>query len=341
MKIAIVGIKRKYQEISEEYRSLFNRFHLEIPYYYARDGQNDVVISTVDYEEDQPTKFSAGVGSLICKKEQFVRDEKFDVVIHWRAWNESLYKPEAINVMLSQDHSFSDQWQRDASAAFTQGKLYGILCFRTWHARNTLRECPWLTEERVILDTTFGVDTDVYYPSSDKNPYEMLWSSDPGRGLDDAILLALRLHQRDKRFKLHICYPDYVRHPQRLNHPALIWHGFVPAGEMLFDIFRTTGVLPYTSTFPEPSSRVHRQAQAAGSMVLYPKDMGTPSEVISHLETGIVSDIAGWADVIEDFVSSGVWKEISQRSRIFAVSEKWSVQAARFNDKMVDILKEM
>ena len=118
--------------------------------------------------------------------------------------------------------------------------------------------------------------------------------------------------------------------PIKVNHPALIWHGFIPAGQKLWNLFRNTGVLPYTSTFPEPSSRVHRQAQAAGSLVLYPPNMGTPSEVIKNLETGIVS-YSPWADTIQELVESGKWKEIGVKAREFAISERWEVQAQRFN----------
>jgi len=337
MKIAFVGIKRKYQEIPEDYRDSFNQYHLELPYYYAKYGNNDVVISTLDYEDDG-VQFEAG--SLKCMLEKSVQLSKFDVVVHWRRWFPEFYDPGAINVINCQDHSFSQEWTSSASIAFRSGQLYGILCFKSWHKRNLLIECPWLTEDRALEGVTLGVDTDIYKPSVNKDPYQMLWSSDPGRGMSGAIALVMKLFQIDKRFRLHLCYPDYVKQPQKIQHPALVWHGSISNGPKLWNMFNDTGILPYTSTFKEPSSRAHRQAQAAGSLVLYPPNMGTPSELIENNITGVVDNQSLWPDRIIDLIKSGKWLEIGQNARKFAESQSWKVQAENFNNLIIGILKE-
>ena len=331
MKIAFVGVKRKYQELAPEYRDFFNQYHLELPYYFARDGRNKVLISTIDYE-DEGISFDGG-GYLVCSTEDVVQrpHEEFDVVVHWRKWFPELYRPEAINVINCQDHSFSAEWQAGASQAFKEGKLYGILCFPHWHKKNLLRECPWLPEDRTLDGVTLGVDTDIYRPVEQKNPREMLWASDPGRGLQGALQLALQLFQRDRGFRLHVCYPDYCPPIQKISHPAIVWQGNVPNGPRLWDLFNWCGTLPYTCTFMEPSSRAHRQAQAAGSMVLYPPGMGTPSDLIRENGGGIVAPINEWVDTILENVNSGAWQTYGQKAREVAVSENWAVQAQRFN----------
>lgn len=335
MQVAFVGIKRSFQEIPEGYREYFVKYHLEIPYYYARDGDIEVVITTTDYESepilfDNDNDFSH---LQLITEQRFKQDKsKYDVVIHWRKWFEDLYKPDAINVLHTCDHTYQNEWKESVLKAVSEGKLKYILCYRTWHQQNLLEELEHkIDESMTVVDMTLGVDTDIYKPDwNNKNPYHMLWSSDPGRGLNGAIELALKLYQKDKRFKLSVCYPDYIKNIPQIRHPAIDWKGCIPNGEKLWSLFNTCGILPYTSTFKEPSSRAHRQAMAAGSLVLYPPNMGSPSFLIENGVTGIVSPINTWVDKIINEVNSGSWKEKAQNARAYAVTENWGVQAKRF-----------
>ena len=339
MRVAFVGVKRKYQELDPEYRALFNEYHLELPYYFARDGGNEVTITTVDHS-GFTTPVSGSV-DLSCRTEkEFVDDSttQYDVVVHWRKWFPELYRPEAINVINCQDHSFNQEWKDAVNQARVSGKLSGILCFPTWHKRNLALETG-LPLDFLIDGLTLGVDTEIYRPV-EKDPYKMLWASDPGRGLDSTLELAINLWRRDRRFILHVCVPDYVGNRSSFSHPAIAFHGNVPNGPKLWDLFNTSGILPYTSCFKEPSSRAHRQAQAAGAMVFYPPDMGSPSELIESGRTGIVAPIQEWADRIGRMVASEEHREIGRQAREFAVSENWAVQAERFNRHFERLLAE-
>ena len=332
MRIAFVGVKRKYQELTPEYREPFNRYHLELPYYFARDGGNNVTITTVDYDSP-PTRFSMDYSDFLeCQTEENYKSEgrHFDVVVHWRKWFPELNKPGALNLLNCQDHSFSHEWKDSVRRAINSGQLYGILCFPGWHKRN-IHEETGIPMDRLFDGVTLGVDTDVYKPAPVKDPFQMLWASDPGRGIVPAVLLAAELFQRDKRFRLHVCVPDYVKGMFPYSHPSIVYHGFVPNGPKLWELFNSSGILPYTSCFKEPSSRAHRQAQAAGCLVLYPPDMGTPSELIQHELTGIVEPIDKWADRIRNYAVHKEMTEIGSQAREFAVSENWSVQAQNFN----------
>lgn len=346
MKVAFVGVKRKYQELPSQYIHNFNRYHLELPYYFARDGGNDVTISTVDMNLDSSYFRMIGDGlkhpnflEMKIESEFAASDEKFDVVIHWRRWFPELYRPEAINLINCQDHSFSQEWKQSVRQAMNEGKLNGILCFPAWHKKN-LHEETGIPLDRLYDGVTLGVDTGIYIPAIVKDPFQMLWASDPGRGLIDAIKLAIQLFSKDKRYRLNICYPDYVTARPVFNHPALVMRGNVSNGPELWNLFNSTGVLPYTSCFKEPSSRAHRQAQSAGSLVMYPKNMGTPSDLIESGKTGIVADIDTWSDTINDLVQSGKWKEIGDNARKLAVSENWEVQSKRFNNLMERLIGE-
>ena len=248
LKVAFVGVKRKYQEFKPEYRDAFNRFHLEMPFYYARYGGIDVEITTVDYDESS-VKGLEGGGSIRCIHEQSwiqtPEHHQADIIIHWRKWFPELYRPDAINVIMSQDHSFTQEWKDSARIAYGDGQLYGIMCFPTWHKGNLLRELGgWMNPDRAIEGLHLGVDPEIYTPAPDKNPYDMLWASDPGRGLQNAIAVATQLHGFDRRFKLHISYPDYCRKPDIPKHAALIDHGQVPNGAYLQQLFNTCGVMP-------------------------------------------------------------------------------------------------
>lgn len=337
MKVAFVGVKRKYQELAPEYKSFFNQYHLELPYYYARGAGLNVTLTTVDHSDEG---IPVGMGVLRCmKEEEFQKNEEhFDVVVHWRKWFPELYRPEAINMINCQDHSFSSEWKVTAMDAYAEGKLHGILCFPTWHKRNLLQELNGaLRPEHAIDGLTLGVDTDVYKPSVKKDPYQLLWASDPGRGLNQVYGIFGQLYAIDQRFRLNVCYPDYCAKPSVPSHPGIIDRGNVPNGPGLWDLFNNCGILVYPSTFMEPSSRAHRQAMAAGSLVLYPPGRGSPSELIQHLKTGYVCDTSSWPAIILGEVQ-GHWKEIGDAARQYAISENWDVQAERFEKYFSKIL---
>ncbi len=100
-----------------------------------------------------------------------------------------------------------------------------------------------------------------------------------------------------------MCWPDYAKDYSTVSslaasHPAFELHKNLDNGPQLWSLFNKCGFLPYTSTFKEPSSRAHRQAMAAGCVVLYPPDMGSPSELIKDRMTGYVMSTDKWIDKI-------------------------------------------
>ncbi len=330
LEVAFVGIKRDYSKLDPDYIDFFNQYHLEIPFYYAKHSNCVVTIVTTSYSSPF-RKFDFG-GSIRCITEAQYLEEKrnYDVVVHWRKWFEEFHASSAVNVINCCDYNFSSQWLSDVRTATAAKKLYGILCFPTWHEQQLRHEIG--SSVRLITGLHLGVDTDIYCPHPDKDPYQMLWASDPGRGLNSALSLAARLASIDKRFVLNICYPDYVPKPFIPDVPFVVDHGNIGNGQKLWHLFNTCGILPYTSTFHEPSSRAHRQAQAAGSLVLYPPAMGSPSSLIEDGVTGYVRPLEEWTGLILRAVSNGSWATFGKHARDFAVSENWSVQAARFHE---------
>jgi hypothetical protein len=338
VRVAFVGVRRSPADMPDGYWPTFVRYHLELPWYYARHAPIHVDLvhpEPISYHES----FESG-GSIACITETEYRDHtayRYDVVVHWRRWFPEMYDHLSRNVVLSQDHSYGDDWKRPIARAFIDGELDGILVFPTWHRENIERELRGLvSESRLYEGMTLGVDTDVYSPGA-KDPYHLLWASDPGRGLDGLINPFLRLWQKDRRFHLTVTYPDYVR-PESLTrfepflrHPGVTHLRGVRNGPQLWELFNRSSFLPYSSNFLEPSSRCHRQAMAAGSVVLYPPDMGTPSRLIETGMTGIVEPIGIWPDVIDTMVKTGRWAEVGRNARQLALSESWAVQAQRFH----------
>lgn len=341
--VAFVGMRRAPSSMPAEYWSTFVRYHLELPWYYARHSDCRVHLTT-----SEPIKYSEefrdqGGGTISCLTEGQYLDpfykethQPYDVVVHWRKWHDELYFPGARNVILSQDHSYSDDWKNPVYHALERGRLDGILCFPTWHRRQLVQELGLFPPERLYEGLTLGVDVHTYHPV-DKDPFHLLWASDPGRGLGNLIDPFLKLWNRDRRFHLTVTYPDYVQ-PQTvaqfltfLRHPGVRHLPGLRNGPELWNLFNGVGFLPYSSTFPEPSSRCHRQAQAAGSVVLYPPGMGTPSELIEPWRTGIVRDPVEWPDHIMDVASSPeMFSDLGRAARQLAESESWEVQANRF-----------
>lgn len=346
MRVAFVGVKRRYRDLDPSYVDDFNRFHLELPYYFARDGRNDVTITTVDHSDGGgfvfPSTFGDDrrIGRLNCTTEgAFVDDTttSYDVVVHWRRWFPEFYRPEAVNVINCQDHSFSAEWLGTVHSAATAGRLWGILCFPGWHESNLRQELA-APSIRTISGLTLGVDTEIYTPHPEKDPRRLLWASDPGRGLQSAVELAGRLHHLDRRYHLDVCHPDYAS-CRPGSEQAVTFVGNIRNGPDLWNMFNRAGVLPYTSTFMEPSSRAHRQAMAAGCLVLYPPDRGTPSEQIVDGVTGFVRPVETWATtILRTVTSSDEYGRITAAARMFAVSENWAVQAKRFNGYFEGVL---
>lgn len=350
--VAFVGMRREPSTLPADYWSTFVRFHLELPWYYARFSSCHIHLTTIEpviYSEDF-TQLGGGTISTLTEG-QFLdptfkeEHNPYDVVVHWRKWFDELYVPGARNVILSQDHSYSDQWKSQVVAAFKSGRLDGILVFPTWHKYNTAQELDGLVPAANLYEgMTLGVDTDVYTPG-EKDPYSLLWASDPGRGLDHLVDPFLKLWNKDRRFTLTVTYPDYVKQESIarfagfFKHPGVRHLPSVRNGEELWKLFNRSAAVPYSSTFPEPSSRCHRQAMAAGSMVLYPPQMGTPSHLIENGFTGIVEDTGLWPDTIYSHVKSGRWAEIGHNARAFAISENWAVQANRFHSFFCKDLK--
>ena len=340
MKIAFVGIKRSPSGMPEGYWPTFVRYHLELPWYYSRYAPIDVDIvhpEPIEYHEDFT---SDGGGSIRCVTESDHREcihGHYDAIIHWRRWHDDLSDQLSRNILLSQDHSYDDRWKSQVSNAFRIGLLDGILVFPTWHRENTRRELHGIIpDSRLYEGMTLGVDTNVYLPGI-KDPFSLLWASDPGRGLGELINPFLRLWQMDRRYRLTVTYPDYVRpeslalYASFLRHPGVTHLQGVRNGPALWDLFNRAAYLPYSSTFLEPSSRCHRQAMAAGCVVLYPPNAGTPSHLIESGLTGIVEPVSLWPDVIHSLNVTGRDAEIGHNARQYALSENWAVQARRFH----------
>jgi glycosyltransferase involved in cell wall biosynthesis len=343
MKIAFVGITRDYSQLTEDYIRFFNKYHLEIPFYYAELGGNDVTVVTPGYNSNVETFESGGTFKNISELYYNTSHEKYDVVIHWRKWFDKFYKGDTLNLLHTCDHSYSQEWKNDVLTAFSKNKLYGILCYKTWHQEHLfdVELNGYIPRDRFIDGMTFGVDTTIYKPSDNSDPRALLWSSDPGRGLMEVIPIAIKLWQRDKRYKLHVCYPDYVKQKPSIQHPSIVVHGNVPNGPKLWKLFSEVGTMPYTSTFREPSSRAFRQAQAAGNLVLYPPDMGTPSRVIEDGTTGFVRPVNDWIRLIFDTIENKeLYNRICKAARQQAENENWQVQANRFNERIKKILGE-
>ena len=343
--VAFVGMRRAPSSMPADYWSTFVRFHLELPWYYARHSDCRVHLTTTERVEYSQNFTEMKGGTISCLTENQFLDpfykeshNPYDVVIHWRKWIKELYTPGARNVILSQDHSYSEDWKNDVKAAFKAGQLDGILVFPTWHKENVARELNGIVPaDRMYEGMTLGVDTDIYAPNV-KNQFSLLWASDPGRGLDSLVNPFLRLWNKDRRFRLTVTYPDYVR-PESvarfshfLNHPGVTHLPGVRNGQSLWELFNKSAFLPYSSNFQEPSSRCHRQAMAAGCTVLYPPGMGTPSRLIEPNLTGIVEQPDIWPDIIHSMVTTGRWQDVGRNARAYALTENWPVQAKRFFD---------
>lgn len=332
--IAFVGIKRSFKDLPVDVTT-FVRFHLELPFYFVR-GEGDLgirsVVTTVDCEDDDVFSGAHGDTWTQLIHEPDLASKSPDVVVHWRSWQQWARDacPDALHIIQTCDHSYSLEWRDAVTEAYFNGSLAGIICFETWHVRRLREELqlPWST---FITSVHLGVDTGIYRPA-EKDPFQLLWASDPGRGLSRCLDVFAALFKRDNRYRLHVTYPDYVQERPAVSHPGVKIHHNLRNGPALWRLFNESMFVPYPSVFAEPSSRVHRQGQAAGACVVYPPDAGSPSELIQSGRTGYVIpyDAGEWANHIDLLRDIGAAEEVGRCARMFAVTEDWSVQAQRF-----------
>lgn len=352
LNVAFVGVKRKPSDFNESYWENFIRFHLELPYYFAKYSNCKIDVTTVE-KINYKRVFSCGSSVRCITEYEYLNPEfdathePYDVVVHWRKWFDEFYMPSAMNVILSQDHSYSEQWKLNVKCAVDSKKLFGILVFPEWHKKNTLNELEGIVDESMLFDgLTFGVDTDIYYPDSDyRLRYDLLWASDPGRGLENLVEQFLLLWKKDRRYRLTVTYPDYVtkdsvyKFSQFFKHPGVRHIPNLRNCPDLWNLFNRSMFLPYTSNFKEPSSRCYRQAQAAGMIVMYPENMGTPSDIIKNNVDGIIVQHDKICDkILEINNDDKIVESISTNASNFAKTQNWEVQANKFYNFFVSKL---
>jgi hypothetical protein len=336
MRVAFVGMQRKLSELDPSYLRTFFQYHLEIPWYYAVHAGIDVLLVT-----SEPIRFTESFwtgGSFTCVHgDSWKTSVDVDAVVHWRSFDPASARPDVPNILHTCDHSYPQAWLDTVRHASVQGLLHYISCYRTWHVEQVHSELGSVPEDRFLTDLTLGVDSDLYRPEEGRDPYKMLWASDPGRGLQQAMTVAMAAWTLDRRFRLHICYPDYSPKPDVPKHPALVDRGYVKNGPELWELWNSCSILPYASSFKEPSSRAHRQSQSAGMVVLYPPDMGSPSRLIEHGRTGLVLPLGQWPRALLE-AARGKHDVVRSGGRELAVSEDWRVQASRFRKTVSEIL---
>lgn len=355
MRVAFVGIKRPFttikKDIGIDYET-FIRFHIELPFYYSKYGANDVFVTTVDagpktiYELDEwedpkhnIVTSEDGSSMMWVVQESYLAsmstESKPEVVVHWRAWQQWAWDacPDATHLLHTCDHTYGEEWKNNAKTALKNGQLSRIIAFETWHVRQLQQELQ-VGFENFVTQLHLGVDTEIYHPT-EKDPFKLLWASDPGRGLPGCLEVFGELYKKDRRYHLHVLQPDYVKEPLSVSHPGIKVHRNIKNSPELWDMFNTSMFVPYTSTFMEPSSRVHRQGMSAGSVVLYPSDRGSPSELIINGRTGVIIPQSlnkhFWALKINEIRENGQHLSIGTQARMFSLTEDWSVQAERFN----------
>lgn len=303
-------------------------------------SQDSVAITGVDIESPIPLTFDDKNISLISENDLGWFDP--DVVVHWRKWQQWASDStsfDSLHFMQTCDHSYSEEWKTDVRSALDLKLLSHIICFETWHRREMLVELGQRYADRLLTGVHLGVDTDIYRPA-EKDPFKLLWASDPGRGLAGCLDMFIELYKIDRRYTLHVMYPDYVKQHPTFSHPGIKLHRNIANGPKLWDMFNTAAYLPYTSCFKEPSSRAHRQAQAAGCVVMYPENRGSPSELIMDGRTGWVLREHGlpkdWANHIIE--NRDKRESIASQARMFALTEDWSVQSTRFHKIVTELL---
>jgi glycosyltransferase involved in cell wall biosynthesis len=352
MMVAFVGIERPFKELPVPV-DYFVKYHLEIPWYYANNGSFDVVITTKDMGPADDDEAIAGENpkvdtemntSVFIVKEPWLKKSEADVevVVHWRKWFQWAYdaRPDALHIMHCCDHSFGTDWRRSVGQAIDRDQLRAVMVFYGWHAQNTENELDGWCDSRklrraLVTGLHLGVDTKLYYPKK-KDRFRLLWASDPGRGFGQCFQMFQHLKRLDHRYEMDVLYPDYVNGVTIPSFPGVKAHHYV-SGEKLWDFFRHAAFVPYTSTFPEPSSRVHRQGQSCGSVVLYPEKMGTPSDIIAvEQPCGVLMrqpfNPEAWArEIISINSNDDLYEELTRGARRLALREDWSIQAERFS----------
>jgi len=148
-----------------------------------------------------------------------------------------------------------------------------------------------------------------------KTPKTVLFASSPSRGLKQLFQIFSILVKKDPKFELHVCVPERAKRFKFEHIPfhKKIWrfkkdkndlasiYNFAPCQNLHYhsymppytkehwDLFKKCEYLVYPSVFTEPSSRVTTHARGAGCVILYPPNMGSPSDFLTHQVDAIIA----------------------------------------------------
>ncbi len=182
-----------------------------------------------------------------------------------------------------------------------------------WH-RDYVCSVFCIKHDRLLPLPKDGIHPGNLGPFSKKRK-TILFASNPARGLKPLVKIFSNLIKKDPEFVLHACVPERARgykfktEPNSLlsrllrrrdpknsllyNYGAcdnLCYHSYLPPYQQEhWQLFKMCEYLVYPSTFTEPSSRVVTHARGAGCVILYPPDMGSPSDFLTHNVDAIVT----------------------------------------------------
>ena len=162
-----------------------------------------------------------------------------------------------------------------------------VMALTQWHRQNILRHHPQLHNSQVVV-TRNGIDLERFAATPERDPFRVIYSSSPDRGLEALLDMWPGIKRREPRATLSVYYgfetwesmATVARSLGQLEHIDRIkakiaaveklgvtHHGRVPQSELATAML-SSGVWAYPTWFPETSCITAMEAQAAGLRIV-------------------------------------------------------------------------
>ncbi len=169
----------------------------------------------------------------------------------------------------------------------------------------------WSLKQAEILVTHHGVDRakPFFPPWRRRDPYRLIYTSHPSKGLDSAIAVMRRVRARDRRFTLHVYGGDALwggAALARSTEDGVENHGMIGQRE-LRGPYALSGFALHLQSREEPFGLSLIEAMAAGCIVIA-SAVGAYRELVEHEHSGVLLEGDHETDAVRDRAADWILK---------------------------------
>lgn len=276
-------------------------------------------------------------------KSEIEKSGHFDIFIAVRDWIPLLFNVSCKKRFFWTGDSYDQFPNFGIGDKRISGAIDGLLAVSQWHG-NTLSQASGFPTTKVFVLGN-GIDLSLFEGSEEKNPYRLIYSSTPYRGLEHTPRLYRELKKEFPQLEFHVFSgyqvydqknPEFEKLREELKSLKDVFiHGNILQDQLARE-FMKSGILFYPCHFEETSCITAMEAQAGGCIVVstalaaLPETVGDGGILIPKLPADPDFDSL-YIKAIKDLLSSPQqMQKIAAQGRERAKKMSWDYVADRF-----------